>query len=61
MLGDPLGFMVGSCAPLDLGAILCKEVEKLLLGQAGAQDHSALRCVLLLQVSDAFGKRAECL
>ena len=58
MLGDPVGF-VGSCARLDLGAILHKEAEELLSGQAGARDHPALRCVLLLQVPDAFGKRAE--
>lgn len=60
VLSDPLGD-VGSCAPLDLGGIFCKEAKKLLSGQAGAWDCPALRCVLLLQGPDAFGKSTECL
>lgn len=64
MLGDPLGFMVGSCAPLDLGAVLCKEVEKLLLGQA---EHRAVlsfavssccRCQMLLEKGQSAYNRS---
>lgn len=57
MLDDPWGY-VGSCAPLDRGAVLCKELEELSPAQAGAW---TVLPFIMLQVPGAFGKRAECL